>query len=846
MTTVIKQDRDWILSYKNYNPKEEGQRESLTALGNGYFASRGAQFLSEQEGINYPGTYVAGLYNRAITERKNQKEENEDLVKLPNWLPLSIALDNENWIDVNEAELESYSLKLNLKEGVLYREFELIIDKVHRFKVSEKRLVHMRHFHLAAQEIKIKALNWSGSLAIKVALDGQVENKGAYGYRHLNGKHISPQETNVEDNTIHLKTITSQSKVVVAQSTRTTVRVNGEKRVHKPKDSYQAKGYVSQTFNLELLEGHEVIIEKVCSLYTSRDWATSEPGEQAKNAVIDAPSFEILLDDQIEEWNHLWSRFDLELDSNGNTQGIPAALILRLHSFHVLQTASPNSIDLDCGIPARGWTGEAYRGHVFWDDLFVFPFLNLRMPEITQSLLRYRYRRLNEARKLAQSLGSNGARFPWESASSGSEETPKHHWSVEKDSWVPVRTNLQIHVNAAIAYNIWQYYQVTGDLHLIYAYGAELLFEIARFFASFAKYNSEIDRFEILGIAGPDEFHQAYPGSSKQGINNNAYTNVMAAWTITRALELYDNLPEDHRIQITEKLNLTDAEIENWDKVSRRLYVPWHKDGIINQFDGYEDLKEFPHKSNGYIDEEKVKEILEEQGGHLNQYKVSKQADVLMLFYVFSAEELEAIFGRLGYEFPLNTIPSTISYYMKHTVDHSTLSRVTHAWVLSRLDRPHSWHIISKIFPGKNETKALPSNSKNNVPESWGVFIEALASDYHDIQGGTTSEGIHMGAMAGTIDIIQRGYTGIVTRDDVLWFNPYLPKDLNRLAFNIHYRSQSLRFTITHSTVTVKALHSSAKPVQIGFLEDTYSIQSGEELTFSIKEGTIISAPKAK
>ena len=166
--------------------------------------------------------------------------------------------------------------------------------------------------------------------------------------------------------------------------------------------------------------------------------------------------------------------------------GKESQLILRLHVFHLLQTVSPNSIDLDVGIPARGLHGEAYRGHIFWDELFIFPFLNFRIPDITKSLLHYRYRRLDQARWNARTSGFNGALYPWQSGSDGREESQTLHLNPQSGRWTPDNSSLQRHVNAAIAYNVWQYYQVTGDWEFLSFYGGEMILEIARLFASLA------------------------------------------------------------------------------------------------------------------------------------------------------------------------------------------------------------------------------------------------------------------------------------------------------------------------------------------------------------------------
>ena len=167
---------------------------------------------------------------------------------------------------------------------------------------------------------------------------------------------------------------------------------------------------------------------------------------------------------------------------------------------------------------------------MFWDELFVYPFLTFRMPEVTRGLLMYRYRRLGEARAAAREAGIRGAMFPWQSGSEGKEETQRVHLNPLSGRWEPDLSHNQRHVNAAIFYNIWHYFQSTDDLAFLRDYGAEMMLEIARFWASIAHFNPERERYEIHGVMGPDEFHERYPDADEGGLRNNAYTNVMVAW----------------------------------------------------------------------------------------------------------------------------------------------------------------------------------------------------------------------------------------------------------------------------------------------------------------------------
>ncbi|MEA2086061.1 MAG: trehalose-phosphatase [Chloroflexota bacterium] len=793
----------WVVAYEGFNPEQEGLREALCTLGNGYFATRGAAPESSADGVHYPGTYVTGCYNRLWTEINGRTVENEDLVNVPNWLPLNFRFQDEDWFDVGEVNLLEYRQELNLRQGVMSHLVRFVDEKGRRTRVFQRRFVSMANPHLAGLETTIVAENWSGHVSIRSALDGRVTNSGVVRYRQLNNQHLTPIETrSINNETICLQAETNQSHIRISEAARTRLFCDGERVPTKPR-VIEEPAYIAQEFSIGLEEGKAVTIEKIVALCTSRDHAISESGIETRKQTERASSFDELLERHILSWDRLWRRCRIALKDSERV-----ALILHLHIFHLLQTVSPHTIGHDAGVPPRGLHGEAYRGHILWDELFIFPFLNLRIPDITRALLLYRYRRLPEARWAARQAGYQGAMYPWQSGSDGREESQQLHLNPRSGRWIPDNSHLQRHINIAIAYNVWHYYQVSGNINFLSFYGAEMLIEIARFWANITRYNRSLDRYEINRVMGPDEFHDAYPDSDEPGINNNAYTNIMAVWVLCRALEAIELLPDSRREALRDKLGMRQEELERWEDISRKMRVVFHDDGIISQFEGYDKLKEFDwegyQKKYGNI--HRLDRILEAEGDTPNRYKLSKQADVLMLFYLLSADELGKLFRRLNYPFEYETIPRNVEYYLKRTVHGSTLSRVVHAWVLARSKRELSWHL----------------------------FKEALESDVSDIQGGTTSEGIHLGAMAGTVDLIQRCYTGIETRQDRLQLNPYLPNDLKEIQFDILYRQHWLNLHLTSNRLVVSARPCAAAPITIGFREDTFELQPGDTLQFDL------------
>lgn len=796
----------WKLCYQDWDPTDQPTRESLLTLGNGHFTTRGALEESGAGGPHYPGTYLGGGYDRAESEVAEKVIENEDLVNWPNWLPLSFRCEDGEWFQIDQVKVLDYDQSLDLYRGILSRQIRFRDTAEREFELTTRRIVHMEDPHLAAIEWKLTPLNWSGPIQIRSAIDARVTNNGVERYRDLTGKHLGTIDSGpVGEEAVFLTSRSLQSQIVMTQAVRTRAWVGGAPAAVERHTQIQ-DDWIGQVLSLSCEKGKPVTVEKVLSLYSSRDVAISEPGVEAREHLQVAGDFAALLERHALTWKKLWDRADLDLV--GEQDNSYAQLVLRLHVFHILQTASMNTIGRDVGIPARGLHGEAYRGHIFWDELFTFPYLNLRIPELTRSLLLYRYRRLQRARWAAEREGYAGAMFPWQSGSDGREESQVVHLNPKSGRWIPDNTHRQRHVNAAIAYNVWQYVQATGDLEFLSRYGAEMLLEIARFWASIATYNTDRQRYEIRGVVGPDEFHTRYPDSDSQGLNNNAYTNVMAAWVIMTASEALGLLTEERRAELLETLCISDEDLLRWDEVSRHMFVPFQDSGLISQFEGWDELEELDWDAlrERHGDIHRIDRILEAEQRDVNRYKATKQADVLMLFYLLSAEELTDLFLRLGYDFDPERIPDTVQYYLARTSHGSTLSKVVHAWVLARTDRKRSWHL----------------------------FQQSLASDIDDVQGGTTPEGIHLGAMGGTVDLIHRCYAGIEMREGLLWLNPRLPEGLGGLKLTICYQGHGLKLCIDHEELALEFEKGWSGSARIGFAEEVYEMSQGDQMRFNL------------
>ena len=783
-TTGIQQNQ-WSITYREYDPQEQGTQEALCTVGNGFFGTRGAlEEIGTREDVNYPGTYIAGIYNQLESRIVGRTVINEDFVNCPNWLPITFKINTGEWFDPTQVEILEFKRQLNFKTGVLTRSMVVRDQEGYQTRIDSERLASMADPHLAALRYKITPLNYSRTFTVRSELNGDITNQGVKRYRQLSSRHLQPLKESGNGASSSLLVKTNQSQIQIAEAARLTISI-GNEVTHPDYLISTQPGKVTTTFEVEARSDRPLTIDKVVAIHTSHTSEGAASGGQdlyreAVEGAHSAPEYDQLREESEAAWKEIWDRIDINISGDRLVQKI-----LRLHLYHTMVTASPHHRELDAGIPARGLHGEAYRGHIFWDELFVIPFYNLYFPETTRSALLYRYRRLDAARKNAEEEGFRGALFPWQSGSEGVETTQKLHLNPISGKWGPDFSHLQRHVSLAVAYNTWQYYWTTQDDHFLEQAGAELFLEICRFWVDIAEYLPDQDRYQISGVMGPDEFHEKYPGREEGGLINNAYTNLMVIWALNRAFQMLSLLAPDARKKLSERINLTEEELIEWKKVSRRLIVPLSEDGILEQFEGYFDLKEldWEHYKKNYADIHRMDRILKAEGKSPNDYKVAKQADALMIFYVLSEKEIIQLLEQVGCQPPEDLLVRNFHYYLQRTSHGSSLSRLVHAY-LARLI-------------GEQEL-------------SWALYTEALRSDFMDIQGGTTREGIHLGVMTGTALFTLRAHAGLDWDQEYVILNPHLPQGWREMAFNFTF--QDVRYHVILDQEQLRIKHSGDNP----------------------------------
>lgn len=773
----------WSITYQEFEPKKERTREALLAVGNGYFGTRGAMEETHSSDTHSPGTYIAGLYNRLESMVGDRMVENEDFVNAPNWLPITFRIDKGPWFDFTGVKFLEFNKSLDFRNGVFSRRLVIEDQMGNVTAIDSHRVASMHNPHHAAIQYTITPLSYSGHITIKSGINGDIINEGVDRYKQLNQKHLKPGEEGFQGNVIYVGVETTQSAITIAEAASHRVFLEEHELILEPRTELApAKAY--QEFAYDVIQGQSIMLEKIVAVYTSKPDDVENPVKEALKLVSVSHRYLDVVTASGLVWKKLWEKMDVQVDGSRMDQKL-----LRLHLYHLLVSASHHNKTIDASFTARGLHGEAYRGHIFWDELFILPFYNMHFPETAKATLLYRYNRLDKAREYAAQHGYKGAMFPWQSGSDGREETQVVHLNPLTGHWGDDYSSLQRHVSLAVAYNVWSYVNTTGDLAFLKEKGAELFLEICRFWASKAIYNERTGRYSIPNVMGPDEFHEQYHNAEEGGLRDNAYTNIIVAWAFTKSKIMLSMLGSDAEI-VKRKLGLKQDELQKWEDISKALNLVISPEGIIAQYDGYFELNEldWDYYKNKYGNIYRLDRILKAEGKSADEYKVAKQADTLMVFYILDEQEVKSIVESMGYKLEPDFLKRNMDYYLKRTSHGSTLSRVVHAQL---------------------------ANMINDTELSRVLYQDALSSDFNDIQGGTTAEGIHLGVMAGTVLIALQSYAGLNIIGNKVKINPKLPKTWNSIKFNFAFRGQEFFVFLTQDQVDVRLLNSSSAEIEV-------------------------------
>lgn len=792
------------IAFDRFDAADEIRREALLALGNGLLSWRAsapeaATTLPEHDWQQeqYAGFYRAGWYDDAPREVNGESVSMAALVNLPDPFGMTIGIDG-NWFNPACADCCTYRQRLNMRDGMLERRLEIRLGR-HAVEINETRFLSMADPRVAVLRWEITPAPEIRVLQVKSVLDATVTNSLVRRNRTYEGarlKNVIVEHDECGRAALSAGLHDPARRLAMAIEIRS---LDSELQWHGVWDA----GHLAQQSICAVPRRGSVVLEKRVLVAVDNE-IPAEPRDaraRATEQLSDEPFF-LLNHDHRKAWWALWARMPLRSSDRTLQQ------ILHFHAYHLLQTVSPHSGEHDLGFPSRGWQ-EGYYGQIFWDQILAFPFLCTHFPQIARALLLYRYRRLDVARERASRIGLRGAMFPWRSARSGEEETPPYQCNPLSGRWMVDDTRLQRHVSAAIAYDVWQLYLCTGDKQLLAGFGGVLVLEIARFWGSIAQFDEDRGRYVIRGVIGPDEYHNRYPDSDQPGLDNNAYTNIMAVWTLDCAERLLKLVGSEQAASLREQLQIDEAELARWRDIGTRMYLPLRDDGVLSEFEGFDDLKEPP--ATWLADTRpRLDWMLEAQGDSCDHYQLTKQADVLMLLHLLQVEELQALLLRLGYDSAASALEQTVQYHLAHITHESSLSRAICAGALASFDAGASWH----------------------------YFRETLHVDLEAGGDRGTREGVHLGAMSGSLDTLQRHYLGIRPVAEGLGVFPAIPPQLPNLELGLTYRGARIGVWLEGKTLGIESESANNQPVNIIHGRGSHILGPGQTLTLDAEELT--------
>lgn len=746
---------EWLILQDEYDAAENLNYESLFCLTNGYLGTRG----SYEEGTvkSLPCTFVNGVFDKSETFMR-------ELANLPNWLGIRLYVEKE-LIGIENCSILEFSRVLDMKHAMLVKRFLLEDKKGRQTLVEGIRFVSRANVHRMAVKLYVTPINYDGIIEVENIVDGSVLNFADAPRFKVKHTYLVANER-LTENGVYIECATRDNHLHVGTGAFLDAERNG-KSVIKTRQFYAFGEQTIEFQDFDAEQGVTTEITKYASIYTERDLPKYELHSAVKNE-IDAfveRGFEQELAEHFKVYEEMWKEADIQIQGDFDLDRA-----VRFNIFHLMSTGNEHDDRVNVG--AKLLHGEEYGGHAFWDtELFMLPFFAYVFPETAKNLESYRYRLLDAARANAAKNGYKGAQYPWESADDGTEQCPD--WTIEPDGtcYRCYVADYEHHVTAAVAYGIYDYVKITKDTSFLLKKGAEILMETARFWASRCEYITEKDRYEICKVTGPDEWHEP--------VDNNVYTNYLAKWNLRYVIALIQDLKEHHREdydRIAEKISLTEKEIEEWNLVQSKIYLP-RKEGtqLLEQFEGYFDLQEVTiqeyDKNDWPIRPAELKTM------KTKETQIIKQADVVMLLHL------------MGEEFDEETTKLNYSYYEKRTLHGSSLSP--------------SIYSIMGLKVG-DDTKA------------YRYLRRAAFIDLINLQKNTR-EGIHAANAGGVWQTVVFGFAGLsIDADGILNITPKMPKEWEGVTFRIHYLNSWLEISIdAKNNAAVKVLEGAQTDVKV-------------------------------
>ena len=747
----------WKVIEEGFDPAYSRVSESVFSLGNESIGARG--FFDEGGDVDsLRGCYTNGVYDIVQLPRSYRGivDKTHFMIPSADWLLTSLTLDGEK-LDLGRVRFRDFRRVLDLKEGTLTRSFVWETAAGKALKLTFLRFLDMVHRERAYQRITLEPLNFSGEILLSSGL--------SFNVRHEGHKTCFWGDTRIEAGAdrLCLQSRTTASEQEVFAGAVLDLPAAGEV-VTREKT-------VDLTARIPLMKGQAQRVEKRAVILFDASqgdelWARGQRA-LAESAGV---SLEEALQRQKGYWAGYWAVSDIEIEPASDDEKTVAAVAaeqqgVRFCSFQLAQTYNGGSMRHNIG--AKGLTGEAYNGHAFWDtESCCLPFYLFTNPEAAKDLLLFRYNTLPMARERAKMLDCRGACYPIATLN-GDEAC--NLWQ---------HASLQLQPSTAVAYGIWHYVHLTDDLPFLWAYGAEMLLEIARFLRSRVALGGRNGLYGFFGVMGPDEFHMM--------VNNNAYTNYMGKRTLQYSADVLDRMQAERPMAydaLAKKTSLGDDELVGWRYVAENMFLPQDETGLIEQHDGFFDL---PHTDIAAVPQSEFP--LYEHWSYDRIYRTDmiKQPDVLMMLYLYNSSFSRSV-KEVNY-----------SYYQPRTIHESSLSPAIHSILAAELDR---------------------------MDEAVDLFGFATRLDL-DNYNCNTREGLHITSIAMAWANIVYGFAGLRSDGDRLSFAPHLPERWRRLSFSLTYKGRILTVCMEPERTTIRL--KSGVPMELLVYDESHTLNEGD------------------
>ncbi len=704
------------------------------------------------------GMFVAGFYHKA------GKYEATELINCPDLVGMEISISGEEF-HLDTCKINSFERKLNVRTGELVTAIHFDLDETKDIEFKSRKFVSMKNRHLLCHQIEIKTGS-SAELQIITGINGQITNSGV--------SHFIKAENRVFDKKyMYTRNICDDDQLFEAMTV-----CSADNDVQSPVFQLKRRS-IFGNYRYTIAAG-----EKFCfTKYSYIDAGTMLKPNNSVEMMADLKQCELLgydavLEEHVHIFNKLWSNAAIQI-KGASLEEEAAIAFAQYHLFGMVPYETA-----DYSVPAKGLTGEGYKGHVFWDtEIFVMPFFTTVFPEVARNILMFRYQGLAGAKEKAEQYDYLGAMYPWEVARTGGEETPLYaalniHTGEAERVWSGIKEH---HITADIIYALWDYYKHTGDEEFLLRYGYEMIIETAMFWCSRASYNTFSKQFEILDIIGPDEY--------TEHVDNNAYTNYMAKENVQLAYDLISVLQEKNPELYHTFMRKYKLEKEKiiWRQFIDHIYLPLPNEvGIIPQDDTFLSKKVIENIETYRNSSTKQSILLDYSRDEVVNMQILKQADIVMLLNL-----IPQLFDK-------EIIKENVRFYENRTVHDSSLSYCAHA---------------------------IASAGIGDIRLAYEFFLKAMEIDLNDNYSDTT-DGIHAAALGGIWNSVILGFAGVKFGMDCIEITPHLPDSWEEMRFKIKAQGQFIRINIQRDKIQLEAEEALTKELEFTICGNTYLLKN--------------------